>query len=92
MELPPGGIGVFCDRRSPWGPVGTVRSAFDDILKTLQTPLQVRTPKYDKGCSLRGGAGRCPEWCPGDRCGDRTTSGHVLITIERILTGQPGQG
>ena len=38
------------------------------------------------------GAGRCPEWCPGDRCGDRTTSGHVLITIERILSRQPGQG
>ena len=36
---------MFCDRRTPWGPVGTVRSAFDDILKTLQTPLQVRTPK-----------------------------------------------
>ena len=32
------------------------------------------------------------ECCPGDRRGDRTTSGHVLITIERILTGQVGQG
>ena len=38
---------MFCDRRTPWGPVGTVRSAFDDILKTLQTPLQVRTPKVE---------------------------------------------
>ena len=37
---------MFCDRQTPWGPVGTVRSAFDDILKTLQTPLQVRTPKF----------------------------------------------
>ena len=44
MELPPGRM-VFCDRRTPWGQAGTVRSAFDDILKTLQTPLQVRTPK-----------------------------------------------
>ena len=40
----------------------------------------------------REGAGRYPGWYPGDRCGDRTTSGYVLITIERILTGQPGQG
>ena len=39
----------------------------------------------------RGWAGRCPEWCPWDRCGDRTTSRHVLITIDRILTEQPGQ-
>ena len=36
--------------------------------------------------SSRGGTGRSPVWCPWDRCGDRTTSGHVLITIERILT------
>ena len=40
----------------------------------------------------RGEAGHCPECCPRDRRGDRTTSGHVLITIERILTGQVGQG
>ena len=36
-------------------------------------------------------AGHCPECCPGDRRGDRTTSGHVVINIERILTGQAGQ-
>ena len=40
----------------------------------------------------RGEAGQCPECCPGDRRGDRTTSGHVVITIGRILTGQAGQG
>ena len=38
------------------------------------------------------GAGHRPECCPGDRRGDRTTSGHVLITIEQILPGQVGQG
>ena len=28
---------------------------------------------------FRGEAGRCPEWCPGDRCGDRTTSGQSYL-------------
>ena len=32
---------MFCDRLTPWEPVGTVRSAFDDILKTLQTPSRL---------------------------------------------------
>ena len=34
MELPPEVTWCFFDRQTPWGPVGTVRSAFDDILKT----------------------------------------------------------
>ena len=44
---------MFSDRLTPWGPVGTARSAFDDILKTLQTPLQVRTPKGEAGRATR---------------------------------------
>ena len=57
----------------------------DDLSKYTATSSWV-------GKEARAGAGRCPEWCLGDRCGDRTTSGHVRITIERILKGQPGQG
>ena len=42
--------------------------------------IDLAQPCHSKGC--KGEAGHCPECCPGDRRGDRTTSGHVLITIE----------